>query len=72
MSENSKPIHDLSQRVISLARVIDRLPPGDYSVRLVKPELDGLSWHAEIIRVEPIREMELPVRSYPLDGAANA
>jgi hypothetical protein len=62
MNETCKPIHDLSQRVLSLARELDRLPPGDYSVRLVKPELAGLSWHAEIIRVEPIREMELPVR----------
>ena len=58
-----KPIHDLSARVISLARELDRLPPGDYSVRLVKPDLPDMSWHAEIIRVEPIREMELTIRA---------
>lgn len=62
MSEQCKPTHDLSSRALSLAREIDRLPPGDYSVRLVKPDPGGLSWHAEIIRVETIREMELPVR----------
>lgn len=62
MSEQSRPITDLSSRVISLAREIDRLPAGVYSLQLVKPDLPALSWHVEIVRVEPMREMELPVR----------
>lgn len=63
MSDQPKPVTDLSQRVISLAREIDRLPAGSYSFVLVKPDLCSLSWHVEIVRLEPIREMEIPIRS---------
>jgi hypothetical protein len=62
MTDQPKPIHNLSSRVLSLAQALDMLPAGDYAVRLVKPDLSGLSWHVEITRIEPIREMELPVR----------
>jgi hypothetical protein len=63
MSEQQgRPIYNLSSRVLSLAQYLDMLAPGDYSVRLVKPDLAGLSWSVEITRVERIREMELPVR----------
>jgi hypothetical protein len=35
-------------------------------VRLVKPDLAALSWHAEITRSEPIRVMELAKREVRL------
>ena len=57
-----KPITDLSTRVVSLAREIDRLPAGTYTLALVKPEVVGMSWHVEIVRVEPVRVMELTKR----------
>lgn len=58
----AKPVTDLSQRVISLAREIDRLPAGEFLLVLVKPDLPSMSWHVEIVRRERIREMELPIR----------
>jgi len=45
--------------VVSLAREIDRLPPGEYVIRLTKCELKALPWQAEITRAEPIRTMEI-------------
>jgi len=45
-------VNDLSQRVIALARVIDRLPPGRYVIELEKPDLDAASWKTEIERLE--------------------
>jgi hypothetical protein len=59
MAEPNLPVTDLSPRVVSLARAIDRLPPGEYVIRLVKGELQALPWQAEIARSEPIRTMEL-------------
>ena len=65
-----KPVHNLSSRVLSLAQVIDMLPAGEYALAIVKPDLPALSWHVEIVRVEQIREMELPRRvvSGPAEG----
>jgi hypothetical protein len=59
MTDTPRPISDLSPRVVSLAREIDRLPPGDYVIRLTKCDLKALPWQAEITREEPIRVMEL-------------
>jgi hypothetical protein len=52
-------ITDLSPRVVSLAREIDRLPPGEYFIHLEKGEIRAAPWQAEIQRVEPVRVMEL-------------
>lgn len=57
-----RPITDLSPRVVSLAREIDRLPAGTYTLEIVKPDLPALSWHVEIVRVEQVRVMELARR----------
>jgi hypothetical protein len=54
-----RPISDLSARVVSLAREIDRLPPGEYVIRLVKCDLKSMPWQAEIVRAESLRVMEL-------------
>jgi len=59
MSDELRPVCDLSARVVSLAREIDRLPPGEYMIMLVKGELKALPWTAEIVRTEPMRVMEL-------------
>jgi hypothetical protein len=58
---------DLSQRVISLAREIDRLPPGEYSILVIKPDLPALSWHVVLVRQECVRTMELPRREIRLE-----
>lgn len=59
MSDEPRPVQDLSARVVSLAREIDRLPPGVYVITLTKCEVKALPWQAEIQRAEPIRTMEL-------------
>ena len=41
------PVHDLSPRVVSLAREIDRLPPGEYVIRLTKADVKAAPWQAE-------------------------
>jgi hypothetical protein len=59
-SDAPKPISDLSPRVVSLAREIDRLPPGCYVITLTKPEVKALKWTAEISKApETIRTMEI-------------
>jgi len=55
----SRPITDLSPRVVSLAREIDRLPPGEYVIRLSKCDLKTSPWQAEITRSETVRNMEI-------------
>jgi hypothetical protein len=56
----ARPVLDLSPRVISLAREIDRLPPGEYMIILRKPEVAACGWTAEIAKSpELIRVMEL-------------
>lgn len=65
MSEGAKPVTDLSSRAVSLAREIDRLPPGRYSVEITKSALPASTWRIEILRLGQvtntwIREMELP------------
>jgi hypothetical protein len=57
-----------SARAVSIAREIDRLPPGAFTILLTKPEMPGLSWHAEILRLEILREMELPRREVSLSA----
>lgn len=52
-----KPVTDLSQRAIQLARAIDRLSPGRYMVSILLPDVEAVSWKVEIERVEPIQKM---------------
>ncbi len=55
----SKPVTDLSVRAISLARRIDRLPEGEYTIKLVKPEVRGQPWEVHVTRVETILDLIL-------------
>ena len=50
---------DLRPEVVSLAREIERLPPGSYVVMLSKPDIKGVPWRAEIIKGERVRLMSL-------------
>ena len=56
-TQQPKPITDLSARVVSLAREVDRLPPGVYTISLTKPDIRSAGWQVEIVRIETIREM---------------
>lgn len=53
---------DLSPRVVQLARMIDRLPPGNYDISLVKQDLRAQDWKVEIVRTEKIAEVDLSRR----------
>jgi hypothetical protein len=66
MAEQNLQVSDLSPRVVRLARELDRLPAGQYTIHLTKPDLPSLSWRAEIARVEHIRDMELAKREVRL------
>ena len=50
---------DLRPEVVSLAREIERLPPGSYIFILHKPDMKGLPWPVEIIKGERVRLMDL-------------
>lgn len=54
-----KPITDLSANVVSLARMLDRLPPGNYQVLLLKPEYRGQPWRVEIVQTQTITARDL-------------
>jgi hypothetical protein len=60
-----RTISDISARAHSLAREIDRLPPGfTYTIQVVKNELDEIDWRVEIIRSEFIRRLSLRKKEY--------
>jgi len=46
---------NLSQAALQLAKFVDRLPPGCFTVALTKPDRKGEPWHIEVQRVEVIR-----------------
>ena len=50
----TKPVNDLSPRVVRLAQLIDRLPPGNYEISLQKQEIHAQDWSVEIVRTEKI------------------
>jgi len=52
-------IVELSGEANSLAREIDRLPAGNYMIVLLKPDLKGLPWRAEILYQERLRVLDL-------------
>lgn len=51
---------DLSPRVVQLARMLDRLPPGNYEISLSKQDLRTQDWNVEIVRTEKIATVSLP------------
>jgi hypothetical protein len=55
-----KPVTDLSPRVVQLARMLDRLPPGTYEISLSKQDLRAQDWNVEIVRTEKIVTVNLP------------
>lgn len=54
-----KPITDLSPRVVELARVIDRLPPGTFEITIQKHDIKAQDWQVEIVRTEFIQALNV-------------
>ena len=63
MSDNQTlPPSDLgvSRRALAFARTVDRLPPGEYVVRLEKRTVsDGAGWKVELAQSTTVKVMEL-------------
>lgn len=53
----TKPITDLSPNVVSLARRLDRLPPGEYTIEVIKPECRGEGWKYRVTRIETLFDL---------------
>lgn len=54
-----KPVTDLSQKVVSLAREIDRLAPGEYFIILLKPHSKAEAWEAQLSKIDRQKTMDL-------------
>jgi len=39
---------DVSRKALSIARIIDRLPPGNYTIHLKRPENNAERWTVEV------------------------
>ena len=55
-----KPITDLSQKAVSVARAIDRLPPGRYMVSIIKPNSKHERWEIAIDEISTVQKMTVP------------
>lgn len=58
MSANPNDV-GVSRRALSVARMIDRLAPGKYTVLLIKPEGESDRWIVEIAQPVTIQKKEL-------------
>lgn len=59
LTNEARPITDLSRQAVQIGRILDRLPPGQaYLIQVVKPDLHSLPWRIEVSRFELIRRME--------------
>jgi len=51
---NPAPVTELSSRVVQLARMIDRLPPGNYEIFIQKHELRAQGFDWDLVSTEKI------------------
>jgi hypothetical protein len=56
--QNVKAVTDLSTRAVRIGRMIDRLGPGEFIIRITKPEGES-AWHIEVEKNTTVRTMEL-------------
>lgn len=49
----------VSRRALSIARMIDRLPPGKFNIVLVKADHEGERWQIEINQPVTLQKKEL-------------
>ena len=60
-SREPGPDIGISRCVMSIARELDRLPPGHYVLTMDKPDDKKDGWQVSIDRVEKVREMDIVV-----------
>jgi hypothetical protein len=51
---------DVSLKSLKIARAIDRLPPGEYNIALVKTTSKGQEWNVQISRV--VQHLNIPAQ----------
>jgi hypothetical protein len=54
-----QPVYGLDRRTLSLARILDRLPAGEYQLHLTKSPERGAKWRIWIERVETLVRREI-------------
>lgn len=52
----------VSSKALSIARIIDRLPPGSYIIRVVKPDDKAGSWPVEVMQPVTLQKKEINTR----------
>ena len=52
----------VSQPAVSVARTIDRLPPGDYIIKLEKPSARSESWILEIVDTDLVDAIKQEIK----------
>lgn len=56
----AKPvIMDVSYRAMTIARILDRLSPGSYSIEIVKDHIDAIDWKVTVTRQELVQRVSL-------------
>jgi hypothetical protein len=58
----------VSRRALSLARMIDRLGPGKFTITLIKPESENARWDVQIAQPVTILHKELEHHSMTTNG----
>lgn len=58
------PVTDVSHRAHNLARIVDRLSPGTYHLKIVKDDIHSANWDIEIVRSELIKRVSLSNKKY--------
>ena len=63
MSDISETKTGVSISAASMARTVDRLPPGDYIIKLVKPVVQMDTWTLEILYTDLAVQKEINSRT---------
>lgn len=42
---------DISRQALSVARIVERLPPGEYTINIIRPERKTERWTIEVHRI---------------------
>ena len=59
MAKQQLSVEHFRPEVIQLMEEVERLPPGQYFIRIDKPNMKGLPWRAEIDKTDRIRIVDL-------------
>ncbi len=59
----------VSRRALSIARMIDRLPPGKFNIVLIKADHEGERWQIEIAQPVTLQKKDLHIETETSIGA---